>query len=117
MLRRSKCFVMTAVAGVVLMIASGAHAFAAGKKGAAATTLDVLNVVSLGSKQLKPGTYEVTADDTKVKFALDGKVVAEAAAQWKDGGAKSKYSTILASDGKIKEIRFAGKDRYLEITE
>lgn len=108
---------MTAVAVMILMMATGAGASAAGKKGDAATTVDILNAVSLGSQQLKPGTYEVTADDTKVKFALNGKVVAEAAAQWKDGGAKSKYSTIVATSGKIKEIRFAGKDRYLEITE
>jgi len=108
---------MSAVAVVILMMTTGAGASAAGKKGDAATTVDILNVVSLGSKQLKPGTYEVTADDTKVKFALNGKVVAEAAAQWKDGSTKAKYSTVMASEGKIKEIQFAGKDRYLEITD
>ena len=117
MLRRSKCLVWCAVAGLILMTAAGAGAFAAGKKGDATTTVDVLSTVSLGSKQLKPGSYQVTADETTVKFALNGKVVAEAAAQWKDDTGKAKFSTIVANDGKIRQIRFAGKDRYLEITD
>ena len=117
MLRRSKWFAMTALAGLILMTATGAHASAAGKKGDATTTLDVLNKVSLGSTELKPGTYQVTAAESKVTFKLNGKVVAEAAAQWKDGDAKAKFSAIVAANGKIKEIRFAGNDRYLEVTD
>jgi len=117
MLRRSKLFVTTAVAGVLLIMAAGAHASAGAKKGDTATTLDVLSTVSLAGTQLKPGSYRVTADETKVTFALNGKVVAEAAAQWKDGKAKAQFSAIVATDGKIKQIRFAGNDRYLEITD
>ena len=37
-----------------------------------------------GRQELKPGTYRVTADDSKVTLTLDGKVVAEAPVQWKD---------------------------------
>ena len=117
MLHRRTSLALTIVAGLILAIPLAAHAFAPAKNPNAITaTMDIFNPVSLAGKQLKPGTYVVTADDSKVTLTLNGKVVGEAAAQWRDSADKARSSTIMASDGKIKEIHFAGKTRYLEIT-
>jgi hypothetical protein len=44
-----------------------------------------------------------------------GKVVAEAPVQWKDGD-KKEFATHVVLDGNnIKEIRFAGRTRYIVI--
>jgi hypothetical protein len=110
---------MSVVLAIVaaLMVAVAAYASAPAKDaGTTKETMEIWNPVSLAGTPLKPGTYVVTADDTKVTFARNGKVVAEAAAQWKDRASKARSSTIVANEGKIKEIHFAGKARYLEVS-
>jgi multidrug efflux pump subunit AcrA (membrane-fusion protein) len=108
---------LTIVAGLILAIPLAAHAFGPAKNpNAITTTVDIFNPASLAGKQLKPGTYVITADDSKVTLVLNGKVVAEAPAQGKDRAGRAQNSTVEAIEGKIKEIHFAGKTRYLEIT-
>jgi hypothetical protein len=79
------------------------------------STLTVLSPVTLGGTAVKPGTYTVSADDTKVTLAAHGKTVATANVQWKDTPQKSKSTSVLAESGAIKEIHFNGKTRYVEI--
>ena len=79
------------------------------------TTMDFVRAVSLGGKQLKPGNYNVTANDTKVTVEQDGKVVAEAPVQWKDETRKPAYSNIVSSGEQVTEMHFAGKMRYAVI--
>ena len=118
MLHRRTSLALTILAGLILAIPLAAHAFAPAKNPNTITaTMEVFNPVSLAGKQLKPGTYVITADESKVTLVLNGKVIAEAPAQWKDSAAKARSSTIMASDGKIKEIHFAGKTRYVEIAD
>jgi hypothetical protein len=87
-------------------------------KNGKATTADValLSAASIAGKQLKPGTYRVIADDSKVTLTLDGKVVAEAPVQWKDETNRPHYSQIVTTDDQVKEIHFGGKMRYVTIT-
>lgn len=79
-------------------------------------TMDVLTAVSLNGKHLKPGTYSVTADDSKVTVAQNGKVLAEAPVEWKDESSKAKNSNIVTNNDEVTEIHFGGKMRYVEIT-
>lgn len=117
MLHRRTSLALTIAAGLVLAIPLAAHAFAPAKNPKTITaTMDIFNPVSLAGKQLKPGTYVVTADETKVTLTRNGKVIAEVAAQWKDAAGKAEYSSIVAPEGKVKEIHFAGKTRYLDFT-
>jgi len=104
---------------VALLLAMPLAARGGGSKTTKPTsaTLDVLAPVSLGGKQLKPGTYVITAGDTKVTLALDGKVMAEAPALWKDETSKPKYTNLVAAGDQVKEIHFSGKMRYVEIAE
>lgn len=102
---------------VALLIAMPLAARDNAKNGKATTAeVEVLSPVSMAGKMLKPGTYRVTADDSKVTLTLDGKVVAEAPVQWKDETSKPKYSQIVTTDDQVKEIHFGGKMRYVTIT-
>lgn len=80
-------------------------------------SMSLFGATSLAGKNLKPGNYAVTADDTKVTFKMDGKMVAEAAIQWKDGTVKPSTDRIVTDGEKIREIHFRGKTRYAQVTE
>jgi|ERR1700693_1544506 len=66
----------------------------------------------LGGAELKAGDYNITADDTKVTLKVNGKVVAEAKVEWKDGASKASQTSLLIAGDEIKEFRFEGKTRY-----
>ena len=104
---------------IALVLAMPAVARDAGAKNgkSTSTTLDISVPVSLAGKQLKPGTYNITADDARVTLAQGGKVVAEAPVQWKDESNKPRYSKIVTLGDQLKEIHFGGKMRYVEIAE
>jgi hypothetical protein len=101
---------------VALLVAMPLAARDAAKNGKTTIAdVDILSTVTLAGKQLKPGTYHITADDSKVTLAMDGKVVAEAPVEWKDETTKPKYSNIVSTDAQVKEIHFNGKMRYVAI--
>ena len=85
-------------------------------KATAKTSMVFQNPVTLAGKPIKPGNYEIAADETKVSISQFGKVVAEAPVQWKDDTSKSEYSNIVTDGGSIKEIHFGGKARYAVIS-
>jgi hypothetical protein len=78
-------------------------------------TMDILSTVSLNGKQLKPGTYTISADDSKVTVRQNGKVLAEAPVQWKDESRKPSSSNIVTTGDQVTEIHFGGKMRYVTI--
>ena len=108
-----------AFVAVALMFfgSSAVRANTAANKGDLATTLNVMTQVTVGGMSVPPGTYTVKADDTKVTFLQNGKMVAEANVQWKDSAKKSPYSNLLAEQGAVKEIHFSGKTRYVTIAQ
>ncbi|MGD1209906.1 MAG: hypothetical protein ABR973_00935 [Candidatus Acidiferrales bacterium] len=107
-------FVFVALAIAVPIAARGAYAK---DSKATTTTLDILNAATLGGKQIEPGTYRISADDSKVTLERNGKMVAEAPVQWKDETSKPSYSKIVTENSQIKEIHFSGKMRYIQIAE
>jgi hypothetical protein len=79
------------------------------------TSLHFFHAVTLSGKELQPGIYSLVADSSKVMLKQSGKVVADAPVQWKDGD-KKEFANHVVLDGKnIKEIRFAGRTRYIVI--
>jgi hypothetical protein len=102
---------------VALLVAMPLAARDNGKNGKAISAeVDILKTLTLAGKQLKPGSYRVTADDAKVTVEMDGKVVAEAPVTWKDESSKPRTSTVVSTDDQIKEIHFNGKMRYVSIS-
>lgn len=91
----------------------------ANAKGANATVKTIMtfqNPITLGGTQLKPGDYNVAADDSKITISRNGKVVAEAPIQWKDETGKSQVSKIVSDSGLVTEIHFQGKTRYVAVS-
>lgn len=79
--------------------------------------VQLLNPATLNGTQLKAGTYELTADGSKVSFLQHGKVVAEAPMTWKSDGSKSSYTSVIVNDNAVQEIHFSGKNRYVAIAQ
>ena len=80
-------------------------------------SVDLNNAATLGGTQLKPGSYSVKADNQKVTLLRGGKSVAEAPVQWKNEDGKAAYSSIVTEGGRITEIHFGGKSKYIAIAE
>jgi hypothetical protein len=118
MSRHSMKQIFTILAALVLLVSISAQiAPAKDTKAGVNTTMSLLNPTTLAGKNLKPGDYAVTADDTHVKLSLNGKVVAEAPVQWKDESSKARFSAFVINDNKITEIHFGGKTRFVTIAE
>jgi hypothetical protein len=114
---RKTNFLLPVLVALVLAMPLAARDVSANNSKATNATMDVLNQVVLAGKTLKPGSYTVSADDSKVTIARDGKVIAEAPVQWKDEASKAKYSNIVTVGDQVKEIHFSGKMRYVEIAD
>jgi hypothetical protein len=105
------------VALVLLMPMAAGSAVANNSNPIVSATVNLLRPVTLAGKHLAAGRYSVKADDSKVTLSFDGKVVAEAPVQWKDEQSKPKMSAVVTSDGRLTEIHFGGRMRYVEIVE
>jgi hypothetical protein len=86
-------------------------------KSTASASMDLLNPANLAGTQLKATSYQIAVDETKVTFSHDGKVVAQAPVTWKDASGKAQYSSIVTDGNQIREIHFAGKTRYVEVSQ
>jgi hypothetical protein len=110
---RTKLYPFLAVA---LTLAISIPALASSKakkypKPIAQATVQLVGNEMLGSTALKAGAYFITADESKVSFWHEDKVVAEAPITWQGLFEPVLQNTIVIDSGKIKEIRFAGKTR------
>lgn len=83
----------------------------------ASALIDLVNDAVVGGKQVKAGTYNVKASESKLTLLRDGKVVAESPIQWKDEQSKANYSSVIVDAGALKEVHFRGKARYAQISE
>lgn len=122
MLRSKMNGVLTVLATLALVLSIASHTTTAKDAKSTVTPIvksdvKLLNSARLGSSDLKPGDYSVTADDTHAKFSKGGKVIAEASIQWKDESSKAKYTTVVVESSQIKEIHFSGKMKYVEISQ
>ena len=122
MLRNKMNGVLAVLATLALVLSIASHTTTAKDAKSTVTPIvksdvKLLDTAKLGSSDLKPGDYSVTADDTHAKFFKGGKVIAEASIQWKDESSKAKYTTVVVESSQIKEIHFSGKMKYVEITQ
>ena len=111
--------VMTVFAALLLLVAIAAQTAPAKdtKASVTTTTMSLLNPATVAGKQLQPGDYAVSVDETHVTISMRGKVVAEAPVQWKEETSKARYSAFVSENNKITEIHFGGKTRFVAIAE
>ncbi|MFZ0583583.1 MAG: hypothetical protein WAN72_02780 [Candidatus Acidiferrales bacterium] len=118
MSRHSMKQIFAILAALVLLVSITARtAPAKDTKAGISTVMTLLNPTTIAGKDLKPGDYAVSVDETQVKLSMNGKVVAEAPVQWKDETSKAKYSAFVINNNKITEIHFGGKTRFVSIAE
>ena len=115
--RRSLGFVLSALAAVAVAAPFTVRNASAKSTKATTATMDILNTTTLGGKQIQPGTYTFKIDDSSVTVSQNGKMVAQAPVQWKDGTTKANYTNIVIQNDQIKEIHFGGKTKYVQVME
>lgn len=115
-IRTSHVLAILAVLVLAMPVATRADG-AKDSKSTASATLDLINDAVVGGKQVKAGTYNVKASESKLTLIRDGKVVAESPIQWKDEQSKANYSSVIVEAGTLKEVHFRGKARYAQISE
>jgi hypothetical protein len=65
--------------------------------------------VSLAGTQLNAGEYTLEVENGQAIIKRNGNVVAEVACEVKENGTKFSRTSVLISEGKVKEIRIGGK--------
>jgi hypothetical protein len=72
---------------------------------------------TIGSAQLKPGSYELTADDTKKELTIlqKGKIIATVQGQWVKIPQKARTSEVDSNDEKVTQVRFSGSDQAFQL--
>jgi hypothetical protein len=110
-------FVMTMLAALALAMPIAARADESKTtKPVSHVAVDLHSSATLAGKDLKPGTYQVSADESKMTISRDGKVVAEVPIEWKDAQSKASYTSVVTDSNQITEVHFGGKSKYISVT-
>jgi len=116
MAHRRMNLVMTILAALALAVPVVARADDSKTiKSVSRVAVDLHSSATLAGKDLKPGTYQVSADDSKMTISRDGKIVAEVPIEWKDGQGKAAYTSVVTDSNQITEVHFGGKARYIAV--
>ena len=107
--------VVSILAVLAIAMPLAALSSAAKSKTTARARIDVLADANLAGTQVKAGTYDVEANESKLTLKRNGKVVAEAPIEWKDEQSKPQYPSIVAESGRVIEVHFGGKKRYAQV--
>ena len=72
---------------------------------------------TIGSAQLKAGSYEFTADDTKKELNIlqKGKIIATVQGQWVKILDKTQGAGVDSQDDKITQVRFSGSNQAFQL--
>ena len=72
---------------------------------------------TIGSAQLKPGSYELTADDTKNELNIlqKGKVIATVQGQWVRIPPTAQTAGVDTDNDKITQVRFSGSGQAFQL--
>ena len=72
---------------------------------------------SIGSTELKPGSYDLSADDTKMELNIlrNGKIIATVQGQWVKTPQKSAISGLVTDQDKITQVLFQGSDQEFQL--
>jgi hypothetical protein len=73
--------------------------------------------ITIGTAQLKPGQYELRAEEGKSELQVfqHNKAIATVPVHWKTLPAKSHDSQVLTDNGKVTEVQFGGRMEAAEI--
>jgi hypothetical protein len=112
MLRRGLISKLPVLAALGLVLAFGARIADANGSHVVKASVQLISTGSLAGISVPAGAYSITADDSKIMFQANGKMVAEAAIEWKEATAKADASNLVLEGTNIREIHFRGQTRY-----
>ena len=71
---------------------------------------------TIGSSQLKPGSYQLTADDAKKELNIlqNGKIIATVQGQWVKIPQKAQSPSVDIDHDKITQVQFSGSDQAFQ---
>src|ERR1700680_1213961 len=71
---------------------------------------------TIGTTQLKPGSYTFTADDTKKELNIlqNDKIIATVQGQWVKIPKKADTFAVDTTDDKITQVQFGGSDQAFQ---
>ena len=115
MSRSRKTHALTAFAVLALTTVFSAYDSSANDSKKVNTTLAFVTDATIAGKQVKAGEYDVKATQSSLQLLHNGKLVAESPVEWKDEQSKPRNSSVVTDNGAVKEIHFAGKERYVEL--
>ena len=116
MFRRRVLLLLPVLVAIALVFSAGVRGAYANGSNLVKASMQLISTGSLAGIKVPAGTYAVSADDSKVMFQANGKMVAEAAIEWKEGSTKTDMSHFVLDGSDIKEIHFKGQTRYAVIT-
>lgn len=72
--------------------------------------------VTIGSTQVKPGTYQLNGDDAKKELTVlqNGKVIATASGEWVKLPKKADYTSVEMTGDKVTQVLFGGSDQAFQ---
>ena len=75
--------------------------------------------ITIGSTQIKPGQYELKAEEGKSELQVlqKNKVIATVPIQWTKLPAKARSSEVIADSGKVTEVEFGGRAEAAQISQ
>jgi hypothetical protein len=80
-------------------------------------SITITRAAKIGKTDLSAGEYRLLIDGNKVTVQKGNKVVAESEGRWEERQEKANADSILiGSDGTVREVRFAGNNRVLVLS-
>jgi hypothetical protein len=82
------------------------------------TNITIAKSAKFGKAELQAGDYKLMIDGNKAVVEKGKTVVAESEGRWEDRDSKASADALLmAADGSVKEVRFAGKTKVFVFSE
>ena len=80
-------------------------------------SLALTNNTTIGSAQLKPGSYDLTADDTKKELNIlqHGKIIATVQGEWVKIPQKAQAPSVDTDHDKITQVQFSESDQAFQL--
>jgi len=80
-------------------------------------SITITRAAKIGKTNLSAGEYRLLIDGNKVTVQKGNKAVAESEGRWEERQEKANADSILVgSDGTVQEVRFAGNNRVLVLS-
>ena len=72
--------------------------------------------LTIGGTQVKAGTYQLNADDTKKEITVlqNGKLIATVPGQWVKLPKKADYTQVQTEGGKVTQVEFGGSEQAFQ---